>query len=55
MVNTINGEKALDIEIHAVLQAVCRKSEKYMYISDVYSNLMPTQCETPFLQQGAAP
>ena len=45
IVNTINGEKALDIEIHAVLQAVSRKNEKFAYISDVYSNLMPTQCE----------
>ena len=45
IVNTINGEKALDIEIHAVLQAVSRKSGTFAYISDVYSNLMPTQCE----------
>lgn len=45
IVNTINGEKALDIEIHAVMQAVTRKSGKFVYISDVYSNLMPAQCE----------
>lgn len=45
VVNTINGEKALDVEVHAVLQTVSRKCEKLSYISDVYSNLMPTQIE----------
>lgn len=45
VVSTINGEKALDIEIHAVLQAVSRKCEKLCYISDVYCNLMPAQIE----------
>ena len=45
VVNTINGEKALDIEIHAVLQTVSRKREKLSYVSDVYSNLMPAQIE----------
>lgn len=45
VVNTINGEKALDIEIHAVLQTVSRKCEKLSYISDIYCNLMPAQLE----------
>lgn len=41
--DTINGEKALDAEIHAVLQVVCHCKENICYISDVYSNLMPAE------------
>lgn len=41
IVDTINGEKALDAELHAVLQLVCHRKESVSFISDVYSNLMP--------------
>lgn len=44
IVSTISGEKALDVEIHAVMQIVCRSRKKLRYISDVYSNLMPGEC-----------
>lgn len=44
IVNTINGDKALDAEVHALLQIVSRKKRKISYISDVYSNLMPSAC-----------
>lgn len=44
VVNTINGEKALDVEVHALLQIVSRKNGKISYISDVYSNVMPSVC-----------
>ena len=38
---TINGEYAVDIELHAVLQAACYKTQCLKYISDAYSNKMP--------------
>lgn len=44
IVDTINGEKALDAEIHAVVQLVCYSRESVEYVSDAYSNLMPCEC-----------
>ncbi len=44
LVDTINGEKAIDSEIHAVIQLVCRSRQTVRYISDAYSNLMPVVC-----------
>lgn len=41
LLETISGEHALDVELHAVIQIVCRKKQKIQYISDMYSNLMP--------------
>ena len=41
LLDTINGEKALECELHALMQIVCRKRETVRYISDAYSNLMP--------------
>ena len=43
IINTINGEKALDAEIHAVLQICTREKREIEYISDVYSNIMPAE------------
>jgi len=43
LVDTINGEKALDVELHAVLQLVCCESRELRCITDAYSNLMPTE------------
>lgn len=44
IVDAINGEKALDAEVHAVVQLVCYSRENVSYISDAYSNLMPCDC-----------
>jgi len=43
LVDTINGEKAIDSEIHAVIQLVSRCKQPVRYISDVYCNLMPVE------------
>ena len=44
LIETINGEKAMDTELHAVVQLVSRRKQSVSYVSDVYSNLMPVQC-----------
>ena len=41
LIDTISGEKALDLELHAVLQLVCCESRTIRCVSDAYSNLMP--------------
>lgn len=41
IVDTINGDKALDAEVHAVLQLTSHRKESVKYISDAYSNKMP--------------
>ena len=43
LVDTINGEKVLDMELHAVLQLVCSERQSLSRISDVYSNMMPAE------------
>ena len=44
LIDTINGEKAVDAELHAVLQIVGRRRREVSFISDAYSNLMPASC-----------
>lgn len=44
LIDTINGEKAMDAELHAVIQLVSRCRQKINYISDAYSNAMPARC-----------
>jgi len=44
IINTISGDKAMDTEIHAVLQISARQKKEIEYISDVYSNIMPAEC-----------
>lgn len=44
IIDTINGEKAFDVEIHAVTQAVSRCRQSVNYITDAYSNEFPTEC-----------
>lgn len=44
LVDTISGEKALDAEVHAVLQLVSRERKSVAYLSDVYCNRMPAEC-----------
>lgn len=57
LVDAINGEKALDVELHAVLQLVCCEKQEIRCITDAYSNLMPAQllCRTEeYRETGAA-
>lgn len=44
LIDTIGGEKAVDVELHALIQLTGSRSEKLSLISDVYSNLMPSEC-----------
>lgn len=46
LVDTISGEKALDAELHALMQLTGCCSRSIQYIADVYSNRMPVQCQT---------
>ena len=41
LADTINGDKALDMELHAVLQIICAEKHSIRCITDAYSNLMP--------------
>ncbi len=43
LIDTIKGEKALDAELHAVLQLVCSDRRDISTIADAYSNLMPAE------------
>ena len=43
LIDTISGEKALDMELHAVLQLVSFEPRMIRCVSDAYSNLMPAQ------------
>lgn len=52
LTDTINGEKALDMELHGVLQLICRSRRRMSYVADVYCNLMPAQCELESLNYG---
>ena len=44
LVDTISGEKALDAELHAVLQLVSRCRREIVCITDAYSNRCPADC-----------
>lgn len=44
--DTINGEKAAEAELHAVIQLVSRCRQTISYISDAYCNLMPAETES---------
>ena len=43
LIDTISGEKALDMELHAVLQLVSFEARVIRCVADAYSNLMPAQ------------
>lgn len=45
LVDTISGEKALDTEIHAVMQLVSYFHQDVSYISDAYCNCLPLSCK----------
>lgn len=44
IINTISSEKALDAELHAVIQLVSRSRKSVSYVADLYSNKMPVDC-----------
>ena len=44
LVDTISGDKALDMELHAVLQLVSRARQTITFLADAYSNRMPAAC-----------
>lgn len=46
IINTISSEKALDAELHAVIQLVSRSRKSLSYVADIYSNKMPVDCAT---------
>ena len=46
LVDTISGDKALDMEVHAVLQLVSRAEQEIDYLSDAYSNRLPLTCSS---------
>ena len=46
LIDTISGDKALDVEIHAILQLVSRAEQGIDYLSDAYSNQMTTECSS---------
>ena len=43
LVDTISGERVVDMELHAVLQLVCFERQSVRFVTDVYSNLMPAE------------
>ena len=44
LTDTISGEKALDVEIHAVMQLVSYFYQEVSVISDAYCNCLPLSC-----------
>lgn len=44
LIDTINGDKAVDAELHAVLQIISRRRREVSFVSDAYSNLMSAVC-----------
>lgn len=52
IINTISSEKALDVELHAVIQLVSRSRKSLSYVADIYSNKMPVECATQSRQFG---
>lgn len=53
LVETMNGDKVLDTEIHAVLQVVTGSRQELEYISDIYSNVMPASFNAETRQYNA--
>ena len=45
LIDTLSGGKALDMEVHAVLQLVSRCRQKMEFVADAYSNRCPSVCE----------
>lgn len=45
LIDTISGEKALDAEIHGVIQLCAWSRRTVSYLADAYSNLLPCDCD----------
>lgn len=54
LTETMNGEKAINAEIHAVAQLVCHCDRTVSYVSDAYSVLMPCSLNTETLPLAVA-
>lgn len=50
LIDTISGEKALDMELHAVVQLVSFEPRMIRCVADAYSNLMPAQLRRQVLE-----
>ena len=46
LVDTISGDKALDMEVHGILQLASRAKQGIDYLSDAYSNRLPLSCSS---------
>ncbi len=46
ILDSINGGKTVEAEIHAVIQLVGYKAQTVSFVSDMYSNLAPVHCKT---------
>ena len=46
MIDTIDGQKLLSAELHAVTQVRSRRKQMIRYIGDAYSNRMPCECHS---------
>ena len=44
LITAISGERALDLEIHALLQATGYQQRHIRYVEDAYSNSFPVRC-----------
>lgn len=49
LIDSLDGKKLLDVELHALAQLRSRRSQQMRLISDAYSNQMP--CECVFIEQ----
>lgn len=46
LIDAIDGRKLLDLELHALAQVRARKNQRICYVTDAYSNLMPSSCDS---------
>ena len=49
LIDTISGEKALDVELHALLELVSREELPVAWFADAYCNRMPCVCQSQSL------
>lgn len=54
LVDSISGEKLLDVEVHVLLQLVSRNRVSLLTVADAYSNLCPLQAQTQTLRFDSA-
>lgn len=51
LIDSLDGNRLLDVELHALVQVRAVKTQKLQLITDVYSNQMP--CECSFCEQAS--